>query len=199
MNTKEAIIEAAKHEFMEKGFQEASMRSIAARVDITATALYRHYSGKEDIFDAVVEAAVRAWEELCISEEIRETDTAREKGLEAMWGDKEQSRIIVDIIYRDFELHKLLFFGSRGTRYENYLHEIVTRVQSATLKFMRELEADGVHINHVDEKEMHLLLSAEYSAMLEMLDHDFSYDEALHYADTVSFFFREGWRKFLGF
>ena len=46
---------------------------------------------------------------------------------------------------------------------------------------------------------MHLLLSAQYSAMLEMIEHDFSYDEAIHYADTLATFFKEGWRKYLGF
>ena len=72
-------------------------------------------------------------------------------------------------------------------------------VQAATLSFMKELKDSGVHINQVDEKEMHLLLSAQYSAMLEMVDHDFSYDEAIHYAETIASFFKEGWRKFLGF
>ena len=199
MDTKEEIIEAAREEFLEKGFQDASMRKIAGKVGITATALYRHYSSKEDIFDAVVEPAVSAWESMCITEEIRQTGTARKHGVDAMWNDTEQSKMIVDLIYKNFDTQKLLFFKSKGTKYENYLHEIVTRIQTATLKFMEELESGGVHINHVDDKEMHLLLSAEYSAMFEMVDHDFSYEEALHYAETLALFFKEGWRKFLGF
>jgi hypothetical protein len=76
---------------------------------------------------------------------------------------------------------------------------IVTQVQIATLEFMKELEQKGVRINHVDEKEMHLILSAQYSAMLDMIVHDYSYDEAYHYVDTLASFFKEGWRKFLGF
>lgn len=45
---------------------------------------------------------------------------------------------------------------------------------------MKEIEEDGVAINHVDEKEMHLILSAQYSALLEMVDHDFSYENENH-------------------
>ena len=115
MDTKSLIISASKEEFMEVGFQEASMRKIASKVGITAMALYRHYVNMEEIFDA-------------------------------MWQDKEQARSIVDMIYKDFDAHKLLFCRSKGTKYENYLH------------------GSGVHINQVDEKEMHLLLSAQYSA-----------------------------------
>ncbi len=199
MDTKSEIISIAKAEFMEVGFQEASMRKIASKVGITATALYRHYANKEEIFDAIVEPAVSSWFAMCKTEEIRQTGTAREQGLDAMWQDKEQARSIVDMIYKDFDAQKLLFCRSKGTKYENYLHEIVTIVQAATLSFMKELKDSGVHINQVDEKEMHLLLSAQYSAMLEMVDHDFSYDEAIHYAETIASFFKEGWRKFLGF
>nr|MCR4868895.1 TetR/AcrR family transcriptional regulator [Lachnospiraceae bacterium] len=106
---------------------------------------------------------------------------------------------VVNMIYEHFDEHKLLFFGSKGTKYEDYLHHIVTRVQTETLKFKDELEACGLPVNQVDEKNMHLLLSAQYTAMLEMVKHDYTYDEARGYAETVNRFFTEGWRKFLGF
>ncbi len=198
-STREKILEAATEEFMSKGYADASMRKIAGKVGITATALYRHYKDKEAIFDAVVEPAVQAWESLCQTEEQRQTGTARESGLDAMWGDNDQARRIVELIYKDFKVHKILFCKSEGTKYEDYLHEVVTKVQTATLNFMKEIEDKGIVVNHVDEKEMHLILSAQYAAMLEMVNHDFSYEEALHYCDTVNNFFKEGWRKFLGF
>ncbi len=199
METKKSIIKAARSEFIEKGFTNASMRNIAAEVGISATALYRHYKNKEEIFDEVVSPAVNTWEKLFISENERQTSTAREDGLEAMWNDFSQCRIIVDIIYENYDEQKLLFCSAQGTKYEEYLHYIVTKVQNYTLDFMNELKEKGISVNTVDKKEMHLLLSAQYSAILEMLRHDFSYEEAQHYMYTVNSFFREGWRSFLGF
>ena len=199
METKIKILNAAKKEFIEKGFGNASMRHIAKEVGITATALYRHYENKEDIFDAIVCPAVRAWNSFCVTENTRQCDMARSSGLEEMWNDISQTRMIVDMVYADYDENKLLFFGSEGTKYADFLHELVTRVQDCTLRFMDELKDKGIKVNGVDEKEMHLLLSAQYSAMLEMLKHDYSYEDALHNADTVSMFFREGWRKYLGF
>ena len=81
MDTKSEIISIAKAEFMEVGFQEASMRKIASKVGITATALYRHYANKEEIFDAIVEPAVSSWFAMCKTEEIRQTGTAGSRGL----------------------------------------------------------------------------------------------------------------------
>lgn len=196
---KERILEVARTEFINKGFSEASMRNIASEIGITATALYRHYSNKEEIFEAVVAPAVNDWERLCDSETRRQTSIGKNDGLEAMWGNDAQSVIIVDMIYKRFDEQKLLFFGSKGTKYEDYLHQIVTRVQKETLKFMDELKESGISVNKVDEKTMHLLLSAQYTAMLEMVRHDYTYDEALKYTETVNRFYSEGWRQFLGF
>ena len=53
------IVPAAKAEFLERGFQEASIRSIAARAGMTSAALYRHFRDKEDMFAALVEPAVQ--------------------------------------------------------------------------------------------------------------------------------------------
>lgn len=50
------ILEASKKEFLEKGFQKASVRSIAAAVNVTTGAVYRYYENKEALFDALVKA-----------------------------------------------------------------------------------------------------------------------------------------------
>ena len=49
------LLQAGKQEFLEKGFQGASMRGIAARMGVTTGALYRYYTDKESLFDALVE------------------------------------------------------------------------------------------------------------------------------------------------
>ena len=58
------IIAAAKAEFMEKGFDKSSMRSISKRCGMTAAGIYRHCVDKEDLFDQIVAPAVdriNAW------------------------------------------------------------------------------------------------------------------------------------------
>ena len=43
------VMEAVRAEFLEKGFEKASVRSIAARAGMSAAGLYRHYKNKEDM------------------------------------------------------------------------------------------------------------------------------------------------------
>ncbi len=199
METKELILGAARDEFMFKGFKNASMRSIAKQVGITATALYRHYASKEEIFDAVVEPAVNTWKNFCESECVREIDMGLKEGPDAMWNDSSQVHMMVDILYTNYEEQKLLFFGSEGTKYSGFFQDLIAAAEQGTMEFMRKYKLRGGSVNEVDGKELHLLMSAQYSAFLEMIRHDFSYEEAVHYADTVNTFFRLGWRDFLGF
>ncbi|HPX31947.1 MAG TPA: helix-turn-helix domain-containing protein [Erysipelotrichaceae bacterium] len=51
---KNKIIAAAKEEFLEKGYKEASMRSIARKCMMTAGNLYRYFSSKEELNVQVV-------------------------------------------------------------------------------------------------------------------------------------------------
>ncbi|MCR5216595.1 MAG: TetR/AcrR family transcriptional regulator [Lachnospiraceae bacterium] len=199
METKEKIIHAAKEEFIQHGYENASLRRIASFVGISAAALYRHFCSKEEIFDAVVAPAVQDWEQF-IAEEIHEENTIlQKKNVEAIWGAQSKIEPIIDMIYANFPEQKLLFFGSVGTKYENYLYQIVRIDEQETINFMKGLEAMGITVNQINEKEMHLILLSQYQSFFEILRQDFSYEEAKHFAKTLCDFHQESWRRFLGF
>lgn len=54
-NTQERILEAAQAEFLKRGFQAASLRTIVKTAGVTTGALYGYYASKEALFDALVE------------------------------------------------------------------------------------------------------------------------------------------------
>jgi AcrR family transcriptional regulator len=51
------ILDAALHVFAEKGYERGTMRDIATHVGVTEPALYRHYAGKEALFEDLVAVA----------------------------------------------------------------------------------------------------------------------------------------------
>ena len=53
-DTKERIMKTALRLFAESGFSGTSMNDIATELGITKGALYKHYSGKQDILDSIV-------------------------------------------------------------------------------------------------------------------------------------------------
>ena len=52
---RDQIAEAALLLFAESGLREVSVAAVARRVGIAPSALYRHYPGKDEILDAVLE------------------------------------------------------------------------------------------------------------------------------------------------
>ena len=53
----EKILACAKKEFLEKGYSEASLRTIAAKADTTTGSIYSRFRDKEGLFGAIVEPA----------------------------------------------------------------------------------------------------------------------------------------------
>ena len=52
--TLENIHRAAKAEFLEKGYKDASLRNIVKSVGMTTGAFYGYYKSKEELFEAIV-------------------------------------------------------------------------------------------------------------------------------------------------
>ena len=51
----ERIIAAAKQEFLDKGYVDASLRTIAAAADTSTNSIYVRFGDKEGLFSAIVE------------------------------------------------------------------------------------------------------------------------------------------------
>ena len=59
-NTKERITPSALSLFAQSGYSGTSMNDIASTLGITKAALYRHFSGKREILDSIVERMRKA-------------------------------------------------------------------------------------------------------------------------------------------
>ena len=53
--TKEKILDAALVSFAENGYHGTNLRDLAAGMELSKSALYRHYESKEDIWNAVID------------------------------------------------------------------------------------------------------------------------------------------------
>lgn len=68
MSTKERILDAALTLFSENGYNGTSVEQIANIVGIKAPSLYKHYRGKEEILNALIDSAEARYEEMFGSE-----------------------------------------------------------------------------------------------------------------------------------
>lgn len=62
-DTREVILTVALKLFSERGYDGVGVRDIAKEIGIRESALYKHYSGKKDIFNSIIKDIERRYQE----------------------------------------------------------------------------------------------------------------------------------------
>ncbi len=194
----EKIIAAAKKEFLTYGFTDASMRHIAEEAGMSASGLYKHFASKEEMFSALVEPAYQGLLAL-FRQEAGDQEQVIGTGDVSIWETGQDAKRAVAYIYDHLDAFRLIVCKSQGTKYENTLHDLAVLEEELTLSFMEVLKKQGVKLNDFSEKELHLLTTSNVNAVFQTVEHDFTRDEAMHYADTLDRFFSKGWKEFFGY
>ncbi len=192
------VNQAIKEEFMEKGFDAASIRGIGARAGMTSAGLYRHYADKEAMFSAMVEPLIdeiNAWTADHTKRKYGLVD-AQAENIE-IFGESFID-MVRNVILPRREEFKLLMTCSAGTKYENYIHEYVRENQNKLLDAIEYLKEKGYPARDIDEEELHMLLSAYLTACFEPIIHDCDDARLDKYLNTIQEFFMPGWLKIMG-
>ncbi|MBQ3394105.1 MAG: TetR/AcrR family transcriptional regulator [Oscillospiraceae bacterium] len=192
----ELVMKARREEFTQYGFKDASMRRIGERAGMTAAGLYRHFRNKEDMFEELVRPAIddiNGW----LESHRKRSYLSMENGGEGIWSDSEID-MMRDLIYPRKEEYSLLLNCAKGSRHENFLHDMVTEQQKHMMEALAHLENMGYPVHPISEKGLHLLLTAYTSALFEPVIHDYTYEEALRCLEAVESFFLPGWEALIG-
>ncbi len=191
------IMAAAREEFLEFGYEKASMRSVGERCGMTAAGIYRHCKDKEDLFDQLVSPAaerINAWTEAHVGRCSQAIRTDRKVLWQDSWVD-----MMREVVYPHMEDYHLLLVKSRGTKYADFLHDMTWQSQERFCAYFPRLRAQGYPVREISVKELHLLLTAYVTALFEPVTHFYSQEEALACLNTVEAFFLPGWKQLLGF
>jgi len=194
----EKIVAAALREFLDYGFQEASMRRIASACGMSASGLYKHFPSKEAMFAALVDPAIDGLMALFREIERDYLDDLGFKEPGSLWVDQGETIRTMAYIYDHFDAFKLIICKSQGTKYESFTHDLAELEEDATFQYMKALKKSGVPSNKVDRKEFHLLVTAKIEAMFQAVVHNFSKKEAMHYAQTLETFYLPAWKALFG-
>ena len=199
-DTQKRILEVGKREFLEKGFKDASLRAIVKEAGFTKGAFYGYYNSKEALFDALVAPAA--------DELIAQFKQAQQAHYELVTEDKaEQSQDLstsylnyfINYIYDHFDAFKLVICCSEGTRYANYIHELVELEVDQTENYYQHLRRLGKLKGTVNRDLHHMITSAYFTAVFETVAHDMSREQAIGYVNELAVFFNCGWSGLLRF
>ena len=189
----EKILACAKEEFLEKGYLEASLRIIAAKADTTTGSIYSRFQDKEGLFHAIVEPAADGLIQIFL--QIQETFHATKA--------EEQPKLLqqytasgmdgmLDYVYDHFDEFRLLLDASYGTKYQDFVEQLVDIETEYTHKYMEATAflQDG---SMITEDFVHITARAMFDSMFEVVRHRMDRDTARKYIHMLEKYHYGGW------
>ena len=189
---------AIKSEFLEKGYEGASIRSIGERAGMTSAGLYRHYPDKEAMFSAIVDPLIGEINKWTKAHKNKKYDLADKKAQRDELFGESFVDLILKVILPNRDEFKLLITSAKGTKYENFVHDYVVRNQKDFREAFMLLKKQGYPVKDIDDESLHVLLSAYVTACFEPIIHDYSDERIKEYLRMIQEFFMPGWMNIMG-
>ena len=199
LGTRDNILRAAMAEFLDKGFQGASLRQIVKNAGVTTGAFYGYFSSKEALFNALVEPHAAALMGRFMGAQTAFAELPEEQQPEHMGVESSDCvHWMVDYICQHRQPVKLLLTRAEGTGYEHFVHNMVEVEVEYTLRYMEVLRRLGRDIPELDGQMCHIIASGMFNGIFEIVVHDMPRDRALRYVDQLRDFYTAGWLKLMG-
>ena len=173
------ILDAAKKEFLEKGYEKASTNAICKSAGVTWGALQKRYSGKDALFCALVAPVAEGFKATLIgSNEDFHAQTKEQQEATALHEDRDGN--------------------PGGSSYEHYMDDLVDILERSTRRFMEATDHEAV-INgkKAGEKTVHILIGSYLYGLFEPVAHEMEKVEAITYVNELKYFFDVGWADIL--
>ena len=195
-NIKKAILDEAEKEFLEKGFGDASLRTIASKVGISVSTIYSYYKNKDELMTAVCQPFVDAANELTISHHSADTN------IDDMLNPKAQLQTAKDMIsmvmqYRD--IIRLILFRSEGSTMNHFRDDYTDKTTAHILWFFGKMKMKYPQINtDISYFFIHANCAWMLSIIGEIVSHDLSDDEINKFAKDYVQYSTTGWASLFG-
>lgn len=200
-DTHNKLLPCIKQEFLEHGYEKASMQNIARRAGITAAGIYRHFPSKEAMFTAMVEPVTSDFLKMCdVSMEetySRLSDDDFLKNFNEFRTGK--NRESINFMYDNFDVFRLLLVCSKGTPYESFQERLVEIEMQGIIDLFGVLEKRGLPHKTVTDNELHILCTTFVTALCETIKHEYTREQALKHLDFIGKMLYPGMQEVLGF
>ncbi len=194
-----AILEAGRKEFLEYGYEGASLRRIAREASVTTGAIYGYFPSKEALFDTLTGDAAdgllekyrQVHEEfagLPPSEQAAALDHITDVTI--LW--------MINYIYDRFDIFKLFFCKSSAGSCDSYFSQLVKIEEKSSWDFINAMKESGHEVMDIDGTLIHILSRSFFQQILEFVAHDVPREKALSYSLVLGTFQHAGWKKIMG-
>ena len=189
----ESVLACAKKEFLENGYKDASLRVIAQAAGTSTGSIYTRLKDKAGLFDAIVGPAADQLKDMFveIQENFHSLDDSTQEAEMGEYTSRHQMEML-EYIYDHFDEFRLLLDCSDGTRFSSFVDELVDIEVEYTYKYMEVINCESVKSGVVTEDFIHIIVTAYFNGMFEVVRHNMSRDDARKYIRLLNRYHMQG-------
>ncbi len=195
----ERILSCAKAEFLDKGYTDASLRTIAAAAETSTNSIYVRFQDKEGLFSAIVEPVLNEMIErfVKIQKTFHRMDWAEQAAQMPDYADGGTMEL-VEYMYDHLDEFRLLLDASYGTRFHNFVDELVRIEMEYTYKYMEAVGSTAQLGDATTQRLLHIVTTSRFESIFEIIRHGMSLEEARKYIGLLSRYHRTGFLAVFG-
>ncbi|MDO4303433.1 MAG: helix-turn-helix domain-containing protein [Bacillota bacterium] len=183
-NVKEALLKAGREEFLDKGFERASLRKICEKAGVTTGAVYFFFESKEDLFHQIVAGTVKQLDSLA-----KELTAEEFEGSSSSFASDQK---LMEFLWNNRREVKLLLEKAEGTRYETFKNEIFSQMETNFSLFFQK------YGNLKEDKNLtRVLVEMRMRGYMELIYGGYSLEEVLRLSELIGYYADGGFQSLL--
>ena len=186
------LIDAAKKEFLEKGYNKASLRKICANAGVTTGALYFFFENKEDLFSSIVDPPVEELKQMIIEHFKEDRDFLGQLNTMDLGNldHSDMAEMVVDHIYKNYDAFILLLSGSKEDALEENIDEFVELMEKSTAMMVSESR-----FYTIDPFMTHWMAHTTVDSVVQVIKHEKDLKSAKKRIQSIMNYLVIGWVK----
>lgn len=187
---RQKILEIARGEFLEKGFERASIRSITAKAKTSKSNLYNYYPDKDALFCAVLTPTINQIQVgLALAKQYNVPKEVDDYTLSSQ-------QYVITAIYHFLVENandaRLLLFRAQGSSLENYKYEVLDSFAENMIEWTA-----SIHSKRPVSRLFVKTVCSFYFNMIEQLLREETPTEIKEFIREISGFIYYGWKNVL--
>jgi len=197
--THEKILNSAREQFREKGFRDASIRSICKNAGVTNGAFYSHFDSKEDLFSGIVQPCLDGLSKIYKDESVGffEIKSAGDI-IEAFRKTYASTDKIISFLCENREDFMLVLDSSAGTVYENFTEQITEAEARSMAEFLKKSKSYVKNMEKISNNIIKTGSSILINTIFDGVRQGLSSEEILKETALVSDYCIAGYKYLLG-
>ncbi|MBR3537387.1 MAG: TetR/AcrR family transcriptional regulator [Oscillospiraceae bacterium] len=190
--SREKLIASAKKEFLEKGFEKASLRSISSAAGLTTGAVYFFFRDKNGLFGAVVDEPVQKIMSVINEHFAADMEVSPEDFTHSSGDHDDFADALISALYSDRDAVLILLEKASGSVYENIVDKFIEMMEQYNAK-LAENYLVMFPDKRVDEYMLHWLSHVQINAFVHLVTHEINVEKAAREIKSVLDMLIESW------